>query len=147
MEINLLNTEAFANQAFEQVHETYKSLRADRKKVLAKVREEAAKQLEKELMNQNHWWKVSNFEGVTLGYGYGTAKNVCGTFTEKAYQSAYDVFYVELLPNGEPPLKKAWAPKCELAVSVNMVGHYNLPEFKALEKELERKGLVLPKID
>ncbi len=74
MKIDLLNTEAFSNMAFEQMHNTYMLMREERRKTLEKVRSEAITQLKNKLMEEIHWWQVCDFEGNTVGYGYGTAK-------------------------------------------------------------------------
>lgn len=147
MKIDLLNAEAFSNMAFDQMHNTYVFMREERRKTLEKVRHEAVEQLKTKLTEEIHWWQVKDFEGTTLGYGYGTAKGVCNLFAYRDYKDCYDLFWVKLLPLNTVPVKKELVnTECKYKVEVKMEYDWSVPEFKQLEEELSRKGLVLPEI-
>ena len=145
MKIDLLNTEAFSNMAFEQMHNTYMLMREERKKTLEKVRKEAITQLQNKLMEEIHWWEVNNFEGITIGYGYGTAKGVCNLFACRDYKDCYDEFWVKRL-HGKAMPKEYAITECKYKVEVKMGYDWDIKEFQQLEEELKRKGLVLPEI-
>ena len=144
MQINLLNTEAFGNMAFEQLHETYVTLREERKKTLKELRNQALNQVKAELLKENHWWQVRNFEGRLLGYGYGDAEAVANQFVCRDYKDCYDQMYVKLIENGTVP--KQFCTEKKYKVALHMEYDHNLQAFKNLEEELENKGLKLPEI-
>lgn len=146
MKIDLLNTEAFSNMAFEQMHNTYMLMREERKKTLEKVRNEAITQLQNKLMEEIHWWQVRDFEGTTIGYGYGTAKGVCNLFAHRDYKDCYDMFWVNRLPKNATVRKELANTECKYKVEVKMEFDWNVKEFQQLEEELKRKGLILPEI-
>ena len=146
MKIDLLNAEAFSNMAFDQMHNTYMLMREERKKTLEKLRNEALTQLKNKLMEELHWWQVRDFEGITIGYGYGTAKGVCNLFTNHDYKDCYDTFWVRMLPIKDTMPKEFAKTECKYNVAVNMEYDWDIAEFKQLEEELKRKGLVLPEV-
>lgn len=147
MKIDLLNTEAFSNLAFDQMHNTYMSMREERRKTLEKVRHQAIEQVKNKLMEELHWWQVKNFEGTTLGYGYGTAKGVCSLFAHRDYKDCYDLFWVKKLPITTTTLKKELIfTENKFEIEAKMEYDWDIPEFKDLEEELKRKGLTLPEI-
>lgn len=145
MKIDLLNAEAFSNMAFEQMHNTYVLMREERKKTLEKVRNEAIEQVKNNLMEELHWWQVSNFEGTTLGYGFGTAKGVCNLFAHGDYKNCYDEFWVRML-DAKITSKGYAITECKYKVVAKMEYDWNIKEFKQLEEELKRKGLILPEV-
>lgn len=145
MKIDLLNAEAFSNMAFEQIHNTYMLMREERKKTLEKVRNEAIEQVKNNLMEELHWWQVSNFEGTTLGYGFGTAKGVCNLFAHGDYKNCYDEFWVRML-DAKITSKGYAITECKYKVVAKMEYDWNIKEFKQLEEELKRKGLILPEV-
>ena len=145
MKIDLLNAEAFSNLAFDQMHNTYVLMREERKKTLEKVRNEAIEQVKKNLMEELHWWQVSNFEGTTLGYGFGTAKGVCNLFACRDYKDCYDEFWVRML-DAKITSKEYAITECKYKVVVKMQYDWNIDEFRQLEEELKRKKLLLPEV-
>jgi hypothetical protein len=99
-------------------------------------------------MEEIHWWQVSDADGVTYGYGYGTARGVCALFVNKDYKDCYDELWVKLIPtNKSLPAAFVRHTECKYKLVVNLSFDFNIPEFKQLEEELARKGLVLPKIN
>lgn len=147
MKIDLLNAEAFSNMAFEQMHNTYMLMREERKKTLEKVRHEAIEQLKATIIAEINWWQVKDFEGTTLGYGYGTAKAVCNLFAYHDYKDCYDLFWVKKLPIITIPVKKELInTECKYKVVAKMQYDWNIDEFRQLEEELKRKKLVLPEV-
>lgn len=146
MTIDLLNTEAFSNMAFDQMHNAYMLMREERRKTLEKVKNEAIEQIKNKLMEELHWWLVRDFEGVQLGYGYGTAKGVCNLFVNHDYKDRYDELWVKMLPVKAATLKQFAKTECKYNVAINMEYDWNIEEFKQLEEELKKKGLVLPEV-
>lgn len=145
MTIDLLNTEAFTNLAFDQMHNTYVLMREERKKTLDKVRKQAIEQLQNKLMEELHWWEVCKFDGVFIGYGYGTAKGVCNLFVNHDYKDLYDELWVKMI-KGNKPLRIEPATECKYKILAKMSYDWNIQEFKDLEEELKRKGLILPEV-
>ena len=144
MKIDLLNTEAFGNIAFEQLHKTYVTLREERRETLVKLQKQAINQVKAELMKENHWWQVRNFEGTVLGYGYGDAEAVANQFVGRDYKDGYDELCVKLIENGVVP-RQIYTEK-KYKVVVQMEYDWNLQAFKNLEKQFQDKGLTLPAI-
>jgi hypothetical protein len=146
MKIDLLNTEAFSNLAFDQMHNTYVLMREERKKTLDKLRTQAIEQIKNKLMEEIHWWQVCDLDGTVIGYGYGTAKGVCNLFACRDYKDCYDEFWVKLLPVRTKMEKQFAATECKYKVVAKMGYDWSLPELQELEEELKRKGLILPEI-
>lgn len=145
MTIDLLNTEAFSNMAFDQMHNTYMLMREERRKTLEKVRSEAIEQVKNKLMEELHWWEVCDFDGTFIGYGYGTAKGVCNLFVNHDYKDCYDGLWVKMI-KGKKPLQIEPATECKYKIVAKMGYDWNMQEFKDLEEELKRKGLILPEV-
>jgi hypothetical protein len=144
MTIDLLNTEAFGNMAFEQLHKTYVTLREQRSKALDKLRSEAIDKVSAELMKENHWWQVRTHEGVFLGFGYGDAETVANHFVCKDYKDYYDMMYVKLIEKGQVP--KQFCTEKKYKVGLKMEYDWKLEAFINLDKQLQNKGLTLPEI-
>ena len=50
MKIDLLNTEAFSNLTFDQMHNTYVLMREERRKTLEKLRTQAIEEIKNKLL-------------------------------------------------------------------------------------------------